>query len=740
MKKLASILALLLSLAPFAAPLPLAEAATIKAVPTKGLTGYWSFNEGTSTIAHDFSGSKNTGTLTAAVAALPTWTAGKLSQALNFDGASGYVSVPNGGPLNNLQSGSISLWVKYNNTTQPNVVNLVYGTLLVRQHDGVFTNQWLGLDGADPTAAHIRWCPYAATGVAACATGSTVIGANAWQNIVVVYSNGSQTVYVNGVLDASASLTGTMGNDSTALDIGGMYSTGFKSGIIGAIDDVRVYNRTLSASEVQAIYQNGQQNGFTKVNAPFNFITNSLISDWTFNGNDMNWTTGQALDRIGGNNGSLVNMSTTTNPRPGKLAQGLFFDGASNYVSVPNSASLQPLTGDWSVSFWINPKSYGTGDFPQIIGSRPWTAGLDKGWAITLANVSSANAKKISMHFADGTTGFDVNTSAASACASTVPLNTWTHWVVVFDRTNGKLNCYMNGALDAQQSPTFPTGSINQTDALNMGREIGGVNNRKLNAVLDDVRIYNRALSAAEAKQVYSYGATTQNASTNTRSTSGLVGLWSFDGKDMNWATGTAFDRSGSGNNGTLVGLGTTTAPTPGRIGQALKFSGSSQEVSLTALTNLSFSSGTVSWWMKPSSAFNSGVQRGIWGQTSGGSVPEFSCQVLSSDNRWYCGWNSGGAGDTRVIVPASASNYPLNTWAYYTLVWTPSGTTLYQNGTVLGTNNTAPSVSNIANAFHIARQGGTFISYFAGALDDFRIYNRALSAAEIKQLYSQGK
>src|SRR5512146_1044622 len=126
-------IAVLATLIPFCT----VQAATIKAPSNTGLVGYWSFNEGTSTIAHDFSGNKNNGTLTAAVAALPTWTGGKLNQALNFDGASGYVSVPNGGPLNNLQSGSLSLWVKYNNTTQPNVVNLVYGTLLVRQHDGV---------------------------------------------------------------------------------------------------------------------------------------------------------------------------------------------------------------------------------------------------------------------------------------------------------------------------------------------------------------------------------------------------------------------------------------------------------------------------------------------------------------------------------------------------------------------------------------------------------------------------
>ena len=208
-----------------------------------------------------------------------------------------------------------------------------------------------------------------------------------------------------------------------------------------------------------------------------------------------------------------------------------------------------------------------------------------------------------------------------------------------------------------------------------------------------------------------------------------------MDGNDINWTAGTIADRSGKGNTGTLVGLNQRSAA-QGKFSQALSFDGSTSNIA-TSLTNLNFSSGTISWWMKPAAAYNTSALRGIWGQmTSGNTTPEFSCQVFV-DNNWYCGWN--GASDTRVTFSAAAVNYPLNTWAFYTLVWTGSGTTLYQNGVSIGTNGTAPAVSNIANAFVLGRQGSAAGNFFPGAIDDFRIYNRALSPTEVQALYHLG-
>lgn len=101
--------------------------------------------------------------------------------------------------------------------------------------------------------------------------------------------------------------------------------------------------------------------------------------------------------------------------------------------------------------------------------------------------------------------GWDV-TGNKSASVST--LNTWTHWVVVIDRAGSNVSYYKNNVLDVLRTPSFPVGSINQTNSIYIGREIGGSNSRRVNGLIDDVRIYNRALSASEISELYRMNAT----------------------------------------------------------------------------------------------------------------------------------------------------------------------------------------------------------------------------------------
>ncbi|MDE2237220.1 MAG: hypothetical protein KGK30_04975, partial [Elusimicrobia bacterium] len=83
----------------------------------------------------------------------------------------------------------------------------------------------------------------------------------------------------------------------------------------------------------------------------------------------------------------------------------------------------------------------------------------------------------------------------------------------------------------------------------------------------------------------------------------GLVGWWTFDGKDTNWATGVTNDKSGGGNNGQLVSMSTTTSPVIGKVGQALKFNGAGQQVTINNNSSLNPSSISISFWAKyPSS------------------------------------------------------------------------------------------------------------------------------------------
>src|SRR3990167_11186017 len=85
---------------------------------------------------------------------------------------------------------------------------------------------------------------------------------------------------------------------------------------------------------------------------------------------------------------------------------------------------------------------------------------------------------------------------------------------------------------------------------------------------------------------------------------SGLVGYWTFDGKDTNWGTNKTNDLSGQGNTGTLTNMSTTTSPVVGKIGQGLKFDGVDDYV-LSSGPNFG-SVATVSLWFKPNVTLNS--------------------------------------------------------------------------------------------------------------------------------------
>src|SRR3989344_4181705 len=123
------------------------------------------------------------------------------------------------------------------------------------------------------------------------------------------------------------------------------------------------------------------------------------------------------------------------------------------------------------------------------------------------------------------------------------------------------------------------------------------------NGLIDDVRVYNRALTEAEIKQLYKAGSSFHpNATNKSTIRDGLVGHWSFDGADM--GTTSARDASGNANTGWLIN-GAKKAI--GKIGQGLSFDGSNDNVNvgdINATDGATYL--TVSAWGKQNKSGNS--------------------------------------------------------------------------------------------------------------------------------------
>jgi hypothetical protein len=271
------------------------------------------------------------------------------------------------------------------------------------------------------------------------------------------------------------------------------------------------------------------------------------------------------------------------------------------------------------------------------------------------------------------------------------------------------------------QFSAFQSWSI--TPGLGIGADINssGTANTFFNGSLDDVRIYNRILSSSEIAQLYSLGTSKLGVTkTPTGLQSGLVGHWTFDGKDM--PNGRVNDVSGQGNHGNTVSIATSTFYATGKIGQGLQFDGVNDYVSLPSLTF-----GTVasfSFWMKVP------VNNGAGTVFRFGSI--MHCRVGANNVETMGCYADGGSGGA-----ANTVGIRTGTWKHVVYVIDTSNTQRVYVDTVL--NSTATETSGSGSTVGAIGSTGSG-TWFNGVVDDVRVYNRVLSTAEITELYNMGK
>lgn len=214
----------------------------------------------------------------------------------------------------------------------------------------------------------------------------------------------------------------------------------------------------------------------------------------------------------------------------------------------------------------------------------------------------------------------------------------------------------------------------------------------------------------------------------------GLVGLWSFNGPDM--LGGTVYDRSGFGNNLVQVDLATSTAIVPGKIGQGLHFeSGVTDYLEGEDVSTFDFGTGpfSVSLWFKTSFA--------------GAGVRLVNTRTICThDVFWEVNIGvgkfqpcvEGGSAETLTCL---AGNATVNDDEWHHAVFTRNGTSLkgYVDG-ALDDTATAGSVVDLTNSAPLRIGDSICANDYNGELDEVRIYNRALSTAEIARLYSAAR
>lgn len=193
----------------------------------------YSFNEGSGTTVHDSSGNNNTGALSAA-----TWsTAGRYGSALSFDGSTSIVTVPDSPSLDLSSALTLEAWIN------PPAASQGWQNVLFKEMPG---NGAYFLYRSGYSAAPVGGIFTTAEQTVLGTTGPPLGG---WTHLAFTYDGATERFYVNGVLVSSRSVSGAVQVSNGVLHIGGdsVWGEHFQ----GLIDEIRIYNRALSASQIQ---------------------------------------------------------------------------------------------------------------------------------------------------------------------------------------------------------------------------------------------------------------------------------------------------------------------------------------------------------------------------------------------------------------------------------------------------------------------------------------------------------
>jgi hypothetical protein len=478
--------------------------------------------------------------------------------------------------------------------------------------------------------------------------------------------------------------------------------------------------------------------GTTQVNSSraVSVDSSGLVGYWSFDGKDTNWTSstgGSAADLSGiGYTGTMTNMSRTTSPVPGISGQALKFNGSTNYV---DTADIGEVDGSnyLTVSAWVY--QYDTIAAKSVVSK--WS-NANPHFNLQTGDIGKGDGDDILVNVCSA--GEDGYTTGGAHQA-----RRWEHWVMVYDGTKsdnpGRLKLYLNGV---EQSLTYSGSILTPTCSNDNHVEIGVDSDLGAgsfwNGLIDEVRIYDRALSASEVQQLYQAGASRMKANTSpavsvSSGKSELVGYWSFDGANTNWTSatgGTTADLSGNNYTGTMHSMNRSTSPVPGISGQALNFNGNNNFVD-TADVDITDTI-TVSAWIKPSISITSSF--GYLGIVNKGRVTAWSFGHGGGNNDLDVRFNN-------TEVAATANNvYSPNVWTQVAFSYDKNAGSdqvkIYVNGvqTATGTYSTAIGTNSNKIAIGVEQDGG---DYWPGAIDEVRVYSRALSASEVQQLYQAG-
>lgn len=403
-----------------------------------------------------------------------TYSTGKKGQAAYFDGIDDYIQT-NAKILKNQANFSVAGWLKLDQATVNNKMfniyrennNGWYGQGIDISLGKFGTNNYMQIEGT--------WCRNLGAGMFPYATFSDTISTGIWHCFALTRANDSLKLYINGNL-VDKKPNNFLDTPLINGILGGWYfnndpnHSGFKSGYL---DDIRFYNRALTASEVKGYC------GTCNIPPPQSDCDTTNLNTGRVIHLDFN---GNTNDKSGNGNHFTNNGATLTTGKDGIVNSAYHFNGTSNYM-IKNSIPID-INSNWTMSYWVKLYKYSLGKvLMEFINS---TNSCNGNYHIYQWNNNIYNAQCGSSYNANWGLLGDTNSLQ----------NTFHH--IVIQKNGNNIKIYRDCNLISSVTTTYNSASLSN---LIIGAAINTGSPSQFSEMdIDELILYNRVLSLGEIK------------------------------------------------------------------------------------------------------------------------------------------------------------------------------------------------------------------------------------------------
>jgi hypothetical protein len=614
---------------------------------------------------------------------------GKFGEAAKFNNTNSYVELPStiDNPMRSGSAFTVSLWYKHAAQTNS------YGGAIMKLLNDIYNLIDVETNGT------IRARVLSSSSVTSEVTSSALTVGN-WYHIVWTGNTASGVfLYINNSLIGNSAWDGTFytyTNSNYKYNRLG-YQNQSVASLVGEIDQVRFFNRLVTSAEVSTLYNESKET----TNTLQILGDSSCYATYTLNNN--------VNDLSGNYNATSSNLVyTNINGAPtnvdfgigGKTLYGARFNGSSSNIYTN---LYQERIG--SFSFWMKRDSTPS-SAEMLVAYNGSSSGL-KGF---FAQLQTDGDIRLAMNKGtSGSNGLSIYSSGVNTSDGS-----WHHIAATWDITNqGSTNSYLYIDGNLNVSGTADDGnwtSGNASDAYIFGS--GSTSNSQVyEGDLDQVRIFNKALSSAEVGKLYGNGAG-EIACEYTATTT-----------DINYPVANlAYYKLD--NNSKALGSNAT-----GKFNQGARFVGNSTGIENSTL-QLSSTAHSVSIWIKPEDVGSGKWQIAFGSYFSGG--PTFT---LGKRPDRTTSFHYRNESSNEVYFTLSTANI----WYHIVVTRNNSGSTVYVNGSSVATD------SNSMGSYSYSGYQKCVIGsmpnypgeYFPGTIDQVRVYDVALTATDVANLYN---